>query len=71
MAGSDFSIFVIVRNPFDVPITLHQVETHIPVELMDMNRARVQRATVRVEYTKDPGLVPHIPHIATAISVDF
>jgi hypothetical protein len=42
VAGSDFSIFVIVQNPFEVPITLYQVQTHIPVELMDMNRERLE-----------------------------
>lgn len=42
-AGSAFSIFVLVQNPFDVPITLHQVQTHIPVELVDVNRAAIRR----------------------------
>jgi len=46
MAGSDFSIFVVIRNPFNVPLTLHQVQTHIPVELVDMNRARIESAAV-------------------------
>ncbi len=41
-AGSDFSIFVLVQNPFDVPMTIHQVQTHIPVELIDVNRLRVK-----------------------------
>ncbi|MEU6115887.1 hypothetical protein ABZ840_15350 [Streptomyces sp. NPDC047117] len=41
MAGTDFSIFVVIRNPFDVPVTLHEVETHIPVELVDVNRLRL------------------------------
>lgn len=38
-AGSDFSIFVLVQNPFDVPITVHNVQTHIPIELLDVNRS--------------------------------
>ena len=43
-AGSDFSIFVVIQNPFDVPITIHQVQTHIPVELLDVNRLRLELA---------------------------
>jgi hypothetical protein len=46
-AGSDFSIFVIIQNPFDVPITLGQIETHLPVELYDVNRAISQYAQLR------------------------
>jgi len=34
-AGKEFSIYVVIHNPFDVPITLHSTETHIPVELSD------------------------------------
>lgn len=35
-ASSGFSIFVVIRNPFDVPITVYAVETHIPIELADL-----------------------------------
>ncbi len=34
-AGKEFSIYVVIHNPFDVPITLHRTETHMPVELSD------------------------------------
>ncbi len=34
-ASGDFSIFVVIENPFDVPITVYSVQTHIPVELVD------------------------------------
>jgi ABC-type Fe3+-siderophore transport system permease subunit len=34
-AASEFSIFVIIRNPYNVPITVHSVQTHIPMELVD------------------------------------
>jgi hypothetical protein len=44
-AGSDFSIFVVIQNPFDVPITVNQVQTHIPVELLDVNRLRIELAS--------------------------
>lgn len=52
-AGSDFSIFVLVQNPFDVPITIHQVQTHIPVELIDVNRRRVERAKLSAQVQQD------------------
>jgi len=41
-AGTDFSIFVVIQNPFDVPITVYQVQTHIPVELIDINGVRLE-----------------------------
>ena len=34
-ASGDFSIFVVIENPFDVSITVYSVQTHIPVELID------------------------------------
>jgi hypothetical protein len=34
-SSGDFSIFVIIENPYDVPITLYSVQTHIPVQLID------------------------------------
>jgi len=34
-AGKEFSIYVVIRNPFLVPVTLHSTETHIPIELSD------------------------------------
>lgn len=43
-AGTDFSIFVLIQNPFDVPITIYQVQTHIPVELIDVNGLRLDQA---------------------------
>lgn len=35
IAGNEFSIFVKIINPFDVPIVLYSVETQIPVDLKD------------------------------------
>jgi hypothetical protein len=49
-AGSDFSIFVGIQNPFDVPITIHQVQTHIPVELIDVNGLRLDLAKHNKEF---------------------
>ncbi len=34
-AGNEFSIFVVIRNPFPVPVKIYSTETHIPVELID------------------------------------
>jgi hypothetical protein len=34
-AGTEFSIYVVIRNPFQVPVTIYSTETHIPVELSD------------------------------------
>jgi hypothetical protein len=44
VAGSDFSIFVNIQNPYDVPITIYKVDTHIPIELLDVNGRRLERA---------------------------
>jgi hypothetical protein len=46
-AGAAFSIFVIIQNPFDVPITLGLIQTHLPVELYDVNRAVIEQARIR------------------------
>jgi hypothetical protein len=43
-AKTDFSIFVIIQNPFDIPITIYNVQTHIPVELVDVNALRLEQA---------------------------
>lgn len=46
-AGSDFSIFVVIQNPFDVPLTIYQVQTHIPIELIDINGLRIAAARIQ------------------------
>jgi hypothetical protein len=38
VAGTEFSIFVKITNPFDVPVVINSVETHIPVELLVSGR---------------------------------
>ena len=45
-SGSNFSIFVTIQNPFDVPVTVYQVLTHIPVELYDISSLRIYRARI-------------------------
>ena len=42
-SGSDFSIFVTIHNPFDAPVTIYQVLTHIPIELVDKVRPHIER----------------------------
>lgn len=53
-AGTDFSIFVLVQNPFDVPITINQVQTHIPVDLIDVNLWRAKLAKLSAAPTDGP-----------------
>lgn len=36
VAGQEFSIFVTVQNPFEVPLTLHRVSTYLPAEFVDV-----------------------------------
>jgi hypothetical protein len=55
-AGSDFSIFVVIQNPFDIPITVHQVQTHIPVELVDVNGLKLE-AVQRERNVKASGVL--------------
>jgi hypothetical protein len=55
-AGSDFSIFVLLQNPFDVPITIYQVQTHIPIELVDVNGRRMDQARREKEASEEAGL---------------
>ncbi|QDV15627.1 hypothetical protein Pan153_02430 [Gimesia panareensis] len=45
-AGTEFSVFVTIQNPFEVPLTLRQVSTHIPTEFVDLDQyARAQQVT--------------------------
>jgi hypothetical protein len=56
-AGSNFSIFVTATNPYDVPITLYQILTHVPVELLDINSYRIfesRKEAVTVAYSPNP-----------------
>lgn len=38
VAGSEFSVFVKIQNPFEIPLTLRQISTHIPTELLDLDQ---------------------------------
>lgn len=37
VAGEEFSIFVTVQNPFELPLTLHRVSTYLPTEFLDVD----------------------------------
>lgn len=38
VAGQDFSIFIKVQNPFEMPLILHRVSTYIPTEFIDVDK---------------------------------
>jgi hypothetical protein len=47
VAGQEFSIFVTVQNPFEIPLTLHQISAYLPTEFVDINeRQRENRLSV-------------------------
>jgi hypothetical protein len=48
-AGNEFSIYVVIRNPFPVPITICGTETHIPVELSDEIWRKVENLKLKKE----------------------
>ncbi len=50
VAGQEFSVFVVVNNPFEVPITLYSVETQIPVEIVDIVEKQRRRSALIKEY---------------------
>ncbi len=41
IAGNEFSVFVKIINPFEVPIVLYSAETQIPVDLIDFSPKRI------------------------------
>lgn len=49
MAGQPFSIFVTVKNPFEVPISIHRVSTSLPTELVDLNQVIREREAEELE----------------------
>jgi hypothetical protein len=47
VAGQNFSIFVTIQNPFEVPLALHRVSTYLPTEFIDIDQLeRSRRAAV-------------------------
>ncbi len=51
-AGDEFSIYVIIRNPFPVPVIIHSTETHIPVELSDQIWKKTTLEKIKLEQSK-------------------
>ena len=49
VAGEEFSIFVTVQNPFEVPLTLHRVSTHIPTEFYDVDQRAQELQAFEIE----------------------
>lgn len=45
-ADNEFSVYVVIRNPFPVPIRVYRTETHIPVELYDVIWQRTQEQII-------------------------
>jgi hypothetical protein len=46
VAGKEFSVFVVISNPFDVPIVLYSVETQIPIEVLDIVGRQFQKQSI-------------------------
>jgi hypothetical protein len=53
VAGEEFSVFVVISNPFEVPITLYSVETQIPVELIDVAERQRRTAAILKDVTDE------------------
>ncbi len=83
-AGNDFSIFVTIQNPYDVPVTLYDVQTHLPVELVDVNAVSLRLAkeasesdnadsqhSIRQRIDKRRHLMQSRAGIARAVGTDF
>jgi hypothetical protein len=47
-AGTEFSIYVVIRNPFPVAVTIYSTETHIPVALSDENWRKLVKSEAQV-----------------------
>lgn len=54
-AGTEFSIYVVIRNPFPVPVTIYSTETHIPVELSDEIWRQTEQIKLKQERLKQLG----------------
>lgn len=52
VAGTEFSIYVVIRNPFPAPVAVLGTETHIPVALSDENWRKINRNEIIIERRK-------------------
>jgi len=48
-AGGEFSIFVRIQNPFEVPLTLVQISAHIPTEFIDLDQYALSQQIVKLQ----------------------
>ena len=62
-AGKEFSISLLITNPFDVPITVDSVTTKLPVELVDVTRERLEKQISLLEDRIKNILKFEIPHL--------
>ncbi len=66
VAGKNFSVFLEIQNPFEVPIRIKQVSASVPTELVDVDlytrnsqRLKIQRRIER-EQNKDKGFFKNL-----------
>ena len=48
-AGDKFSIFVTIQNPFEVPLKIRKVSSHIPTELVDFQEWQRHRQITKLQ----------------------
>ncbi|RCJ31448.1 hypothetical protein A6769_30895 [Nostoc punctiforme NIES-2108] len=71
LAGEEISIYVVIRNPFLVPVKIHSTETHIPVSIVDelgRKRARKQLKEDRRKEIKSVGKEEQTADLTNTIS---
>jgi hypothetical protein len=49
VAGREFSVFVTVQNPFEVPLKIHKVRSHIPTGFTDVEQERRAKKAAYIE----------------------
>jgi len=48
-AGENFSIFVTIQNPFEVPLICHSVSAHVPIEFVDVDQRQRDIEFIKLE----------------------
>jgi hypothetical protein len=65
VAGQDFSIFITVQNPFEVPLALHRISTFLPTEFIDIDKAsrelQIQEVEQQIANLEDAGQYLGLP----------
>lgn len=67
VGGQDFTIFVTVSNPFEVPIALSRVSTNLPAEFIDLDRLDQERQAARLLHAKTHGSERGLGRFADAL----